>query len=98
MSIFSRNDKTESDTNQDIPQEERLTGKIYHLSDEGWGFISSPDIEFTRIFFHWTGLEGNTKKFTELEKGDKVEFTPIQVKDNETGKMRDRAIRIRVIN
>lgn len=58
-----------------LPQ--RITGKIIHLAgDKGWGFISSHEIQFTRIFFHWTGLNQDTLHFTELARGMKVEFTP----------------------
>jgi len=59
------------------PEEKRIEGKIIHVEDDkGYGFISSPEIKFTRIFFHWTGLIQDTLNFTELKKGMKVEFTP----------------------
>jgi cold shock CspA family protein len=61
------------------PEDKRLEGKIIHISDAGWGFISSLEIKFTRIFFHWTYLKQDTKKFTELKKGMRVKFTPIEV-------------------
>jgi cold shock CspA family protein len=93
--IFNRDDKDEEET-PPTNNKERCEGKIYHLSDEGWGFISSHDIPFTRIYFHWTGLSGDTLKFTELKKGDRVEFNHIQVK-NESGQMQDRAIKIKVL-
>jgi cold shock CspA family protein len=65
----------------DVPKEEerRIKGKIIKVSDEGWGFISSKDIKFTRIFFHWTSLKQGTLNFTELKTGMKVEFTPVEV-------------------
>ena len=44
-------------------QDEVLKGKIYYLSDKGFGFISSMEIPYTRIFFHWKGLIEDTKKF-----------------------------------
>jgi len=75
-----------------VKDEKRVKGKIFKLSDEGYGFISSHEIPFTRIFFHWSSLKQNTKKFTELKVGDVVEFTPVEVKDKGT-----RAIRISVI-
>jgi cold shock CspA family protein len=59
--------------------EKRSSGRIIKLSDEGWGFISSKDIPFTRIFFHWTSLKQNTLNFKELKVGMKVEFTPNEV-------------------
>jgi cold shock CspA family protein len=57
----------------------KLTGRIIKVSKAGWGFISSRDIEFTRIFFHWTALRQDTLGFKEIETGMNVEFTPIQV-------------------
>ena len=63
----------------DMKEEKRVQGKIIKVSDEGWGFISSKDIKFTRIFFHWTSLKQDTLKFTDLKNGMKVEFTPVEV-------------------
>lgn len=60
--------------NEVVPQKpERYTGKIIKLG-KGWGFITSPDIEYTRIFFHWSALNHKTLHFTELRKGMTVEF------------------------
>lgn len=61
----------------DIPT--RLTGRIIKISKTGWGFISSKEIEFTRIFFHWTVLTQDTLGFKELKIGMNVEFTPIKI-------------------
>jgi cold shock CspA family protein len=71
------------DTNAPIESgERRITGKIIKVaSDEGWGFISSKDIPFTRIFFHWSSLRQDTLRFPDLKTGMKVEFTP---KEHET--------------
>lgn len=79
----------------DVPKEDerRIKGKIIKVSDEGWGFISSKDIKFTRIFFHWTSLKQGTLNFTELKTGMKVEFTPVEVEGKGY-----RAIRIVVEN
>lgn len=55
-----------------------IQGKIIHLSDEGYGFISTKEIPFTRIFFHWNGLRGDTLKFTDLKVNMKVEFSAHQ--------------------
>lgn len=70
----------------------RIRGKIIKVSDEGWGFISSLDLKFTRIFFHWTSLKQDTLKFTELHNGMQVEFEPVEVEGKGW-----RAIRIVVI-
>lgn len=61
------------------PEDKRVTGKIIKVSEDGWGFISSKEIKFTRIFFHWTSLKQDTLKFTELKNGMKVEFTPAEI-------------------
>lgn len=73
-------------------EEKRVIGKIIKVSDDGWGFISSKEIKFTRIFFHWTSLKQDTLKFQELKNGMKVEFTPVEVEGKGW-----RAIKIRVI-
>jgi len=57
----------------------RITGKIIDLSKSGWGFISSRDIEFTKIFFHWTSLVQGTTPFPGLRVGMMVEFTPLKI-------------------
>lgn len=61
-------------------EEKRVVGKIFKIeTEEGWGFITSKDIKFTRIFFHWTSLKQETLKFQELRHGMRVEFTPVEV-------------------
>lgn len=77
----------------DMANEKRVQGKIIKVSDEGWGFISSKDIKFTRIFFHWTSLKQDTLKFTDLKNGMKVEFTPVEVDGKGW-----RAIKIKVLD
>lgn len=59
--------------------DEKIVGKIIKVSREGWGFVSSKNIEFTRIFFHWTALRQDTIPFLQLKVGMVVEFTPVQV-------------------
>ena len=61
--------------------DERKTGRIIKISQKGWGFISSRDIEFTRIFFHWTALKQSTLNFKELRTGMIVTFKPFQTPD-----------------
>jgi len=70
----------------------KIIGRIIKVSKQGWGFISSREIEFTRIFFHWTSLRQDTIPFLELKTGMMVEFTPLKIE----GKGH-RAIHIRVI-
>lgn len=69
-----------------------VVGRIIKVSKAGWGFISSREIEFTRIFFHWTALRQDTVSFKELKTGMMVEFTPLKVE----GKGH-RAVHIKVI-
>jgi cold shock CspA family protein len=69
-----------------------ITGRIIKVSKSGWGFISSREIEFTKIFFHWTSLTQSTVPFLELKIGMIVEFTPVKIPDKGY-----RAIHIRVL-
>lgn len=59
--------------------EKKAVGRIIRVSKAGWGFISCKDIQFTRIFFHWTALRQDTLTFTDLHTGMYVEFTPLQI-------------------
>lgn len=77
-------------TNSEV---KRIIGKIIKIAEHaGWGFITSKELKFTRIFFHWTSLKQETLNFTELKVGMKVEFTPIEFEDKGW-----RAIRIMVV-
>lgn len=69
----------------------RIQGRIIKVSADGYGFISSKDIPFTRIFFHWTSLRPDTLKFQELRAGMKVSFVTFEVEDKG-----HRAIKIKV--
>ncbi len=74
-------------------EEKRITGKITKVnSSEGWGFITSIEIAFTRIFFHWSALNQDTLNFTELKIGMKCEFTPVKLQDKGY-----RAVKIKVL-
>ena len=77
--FFKGNAPEEPDTTPIKPTDKRVMGKIIKLSGDGWGFITSKDISFTRIFFHWTSLKQGTLRFPELRPGMKVEFTPVEV-------------------
>ena len=81
------------ETNQMEQIEQKAVGRIIRVSKAGWGFISSKDIQFTRIFFHWTALRQDTLTFTELHTGMYVEFTPLQVPSKGY-----RALHVRVID
>lgn len=70
----------------------RIVGRIIKVSAAGWGFISSKDIEFTRIFFHWTALRQDTLGFKELKTGMGCEFTPVQIPGKGW-----RAIQVRIV-
>lgn len=81
-----------ADSGPVTPQDRRVKGKIIKVSDGGWGFISSKEIKFTRIFFHWTSLKQGTLGFTDLKNGMQVEFTPVEVEGKGW-----RAIKIQVL-
>lgn len=78
-------------------KDSRVIGKIIKLQQStengGYGFISSKDIPFTRIFFHWSALTQDTLNFLELREGMQVEFTPIEIEDKGW-----RALRVKVID
>lgn len=59
--------------------DQKIVGRVIKVSKKGWGFVSSKEIEFTRIFFHWTGLRQDTIPFLEMKVGMWVEFTPLQI-------------------
>ena len=89
----SGSEDVQGDNSPEKPNEKRVSGKIIKISeDEGWGFITSKEIKFTRIFFHWTSLKQDTLKFQELKNQMKVEFTPVEVEGKGW-----RAIKIKVL-
>lgn len=94
MKIFDRILGKEPEPEMDKePEMERIIGRIVKLNtDDGWGFISSKEIPFTRIFFHWSALMQDTLHFTQLEKGMTVEFEPLEIEGRGI-----RAIKIRVL-
>ena len=62
-----------------ISERKRIDGKVYRIfSEKGYGFITSMDIPFTRIFFHWSQLATDTLNFTKIDRGMKVSFVPIE--------------------
>ena len=73
-------------------EEKKAVGRVIKVHKTGWGFISSKEIEFTRIFFHWTALRQDTVKFPELKTGMTVEFTPVEIPGKGF-----RAVHVRVI-
>lgn len=54
-----------------------IKGKIIYLHPKGWGFINSHAIEFSKVYFHWTGLSGTTH-FKTLKKNDNVTFNALK--------------------
>lgn len=75
-----------------VSDKKPIEGRIIKLSDQGYGFIISKEISFTRIFFHWTSLKQETLHFKQLHKGMRVEFVPIEVPGKGW-----RAIKIKII-
>lgn len=76
----------------ELKEEKEYTGKIIKVSSEGYGFISSKEIPFTRIFFHWTSLRPDTVNFKNLRSGMKVSFVGFEVENKGW-----RAIKIKVV-
>lgn len=57
----------------------KMIGRIIRTSRAGWGFISTKEIPFVRVFFHWTELRQDSIQFLDLRPGMAVEFTPVEV-------------------
>ena len=64
-----------------VNEDKRLVGKIILLNKRGYGFISSMEVPFTRIYFHWTNLIPQTINFAELKRGDEVDFVLVKRED-----------------
>jgi cold shock CspA family protein len=80
MTFIERILGSNSEPEKELPQ--RMIGKIVRLHQhKGYGFISTPDLPFTKIFFHWSALIQSTLNFVQLKPGMKVEFTPIKLED-----------------
>jgi hypothetical protein len=86
------NMETQHVENTERREEKKIVGKIIKVSDEGWGFVIAQEIPFTRIFFHWTSLVHDTKKFPELKRGMHVEFVPV-----DKGERGYHAIKVKVV-
>lgn len=91
-------DQPEDDSSEEmkpskLDRTRRYRGKIFKLrSEKGYGFISSKEIPFTRIFFHWSALMPTTMNFRELKEGMQVEFNATDTPEKGTS-----AIKIKVI-
>jgi cold shock CspA family protein len=79
-------------TQSTVDKDKRYVGKIIHISDKGWGFITTPDLKYVRIFFHWQALKQGVS-FPNLKKGQLVEFNVIEYPDKGA-----RAIKIGLVN
>lgn len=55
-----------------------VRGKITKLDPkEGWGFLASDELKFTRIFFHWSALR--KIHFDTLKVGMEMEFKAVDI-------------------
>lgn len=97
MSLISRilgsNESDSPSNGSNGSKGERVTGRIVKVDPKGFGFISSKEIPYTRIFFHWTGLQQDTRNFAELDSGLFVEFEPMKIEGKGI-----RAIKIKVVD
>ncbi len=62
---------------EDKPNDDsrKFQGKILKLYKKGYGFLSTPELEFTRVFFHWSVLTRDSPKFPDLAPNMPVEFS-----------------------
>ena len=73
-------------------EDKLIIGKIIKVDEKGWGFITTKEVPFTRIFFHWTALMQDTLNFKQLQTNMKVEFKAQQIPEKGW-----RALKVRVI-
>jgi hypothetical protein len=83
-------------TENNKPEEKEITGRITAIFDKGYGFIISPDLKFTRIFFHWTALRQDTLRFDQIKKGMFCNFIAKEITDKE-GVKQMRAFKVKII-
>ncbi len=78
----------------------RIEGKIIHLDEEGWGFFSSDEVKYERIFFHWSALSKGERNFKFLVRGMRCEFDCVYIKASLDGQPDKgwRALKIKVID
>ena len=84
-------------------QQKEITGRITKVDDKGYGFIISPELPFTRIFFHWTSLIQDTLRFDQIKKGMSCKFIPKMIPDvtkadGTVEKKGWRAIKIKIVD
>ena len=94
--ILGNNSKDETSAESEstsVDRNRRYRGKIFRIHTAGYGFISSKEIPFERIFFHWSALSPGTLNFKNLEEGMQVEFSAREVPEKGM-----RAIKIVVVN
>lgn len=65
--------------------DKRVEGKVIMINKRGYGFISTKEVPYTRIYFHWTNLLPQTINFAEIRRGDPVDFI-LEKKDDGTYK------------
>lgn len=78
----------------------RIEGKIIHLDEEGWGFFSSDEVKYERIFFHWSALAKGEINFKFLRRGMRCTFDCVYIKSTQDGQPDKgwRALKIKVID
>jgi len=92
-------DTDESIKKEKEAKEKRIVGKIIRTDPRGYGFITSEEIPFERIFWHWTSLTFDTLKFPSIRRGMKVDFVPRHQGQDENGKDKGyKAIKITIID
>ena len=62
----------------------RIQGKIFSINEKkGYGFITSLELEFEKIYFYWSNLVNGISFKTDLKKGTLVEFDLVWVEAKE---------------
>lgn len=65
-------------TEEPNTEEKRVKGKVIKIHPDGYGFVSTKEIPFTKIYFHWTNLD-HSVQFLDLKYNMKVSFIAQQI-------------------
>ncbi len=79
-------------------EHKRIQGKIFSINEKkGYGFITSLELEFEKIYFYWHNLVNGVSFKQDLRKGTLVEFDLVWVESTEKRPAGWNAFRIDIV-
>lgn len=85
MLLGRKTDNPEPEKDEPVIPTGRIQGKVIRTHRDGWGFISSHEVPFYRIFFYWQDLDPSIH-FPKLHVKTKLEFEVRYDPTREVGK------------